>query len=130
MQISYEKIVKSTDRSLPTKLAWQAYLRGQFPRDCMAHVMRTFNLTDGEARGAVFGTISQRTIDKILSHRNGGVSVALAVEATAWGTSIRGLVTTWINHETGRIEDERRRSETDDRRMVEITSRLNADGAR
>lgn len=124
MGISSKEITHFTRRQITTQQAWAAYLRQRFRENCLAHTMREFDLTEGRARGAVYGTITQRTIDEILAHRNGGPTVALAVEATAWGISSRELISAWIEIERGRIEDDRKRSDAEDRRMVEMVTHL------
>ncbi len=133
LEIRNEFVRKSADRApvrLTTQQAWAAYLRRRFPRDCLAHTMATFGLSDGRARGAVFGSITQRTVDQILAHKNGGPLVALAVEATAWEISSRDLIIKYIEEERARLGRERQHNEAEDRRWMALSSGLDAAGSR
>lgn len=127
VQISDQFIAKRTSDLVPTKQAWADYVRRRWPENCVAHVQREWSLSEGEARGVVFSSISQRVIDQIRAHKRGGLTVVLAVEATAWGTTTRQLISAWVEIERGRIADERARGDDDDRRMVEIAKRLGGD---
>ena len=118
-----ELVSKTTSPAMPTKQAWAAYVRRRFPRDAVAHVQRTFDLSEGEARGAVFASISGRTIDKIIAHRRGGLAVLFEVHAIQRNATVEGLIVTLLNDQQQRIEHERARIEEEHRRISALRSR-------
>ena len=124
MEISSKFLTENTPTS--TKEAWAAYARRRFPRDCLSHVQRLWDLTEGEARGLVWGTISQRTIDKIRAHKRGGLLVSLDVEALIFGSTVEDLIATFIAKKREGIADERRRLDAEDQRARALDDRCRA----
>lgn len=76
-----------------------------FPTDRRKNVEREWDLSVDEARSVVEGSASQRTIDKILKHENGGWKVALPLLGAVIGTPIH----TFIASEKQRLIDEAER---------------------
>lgn len=100
----------------PSKQAWAAYVRRRWPQNAVCHAQAEWNLTEGQARGLVFGHASQPTIDAILSHRHGGPLLALTIEASAWGLDWEAFVARAISQAQRSIANERARLDAADRR--------------
>lgn len=82
VKISEEFVAKS---ATPTKQAWAAYVRRRWRENAVSHVQAEWDLTPGEARGLVYGSVSQNTLDKIAQHPRGGLEIEFCVIAQRWG---------------------------------------------
>ena len=74
-----------------TRRAWADYVKRRWPTNTVKQVQDEWDLTDGEARGIVYGTASQRTLDRIDSHKNGGVMLALDLLCVRFRTSLEDV---------------------------------------
>jgi hypothetical protein len=129
VKISDNYVPETSSNRLHSKQAWAAYVRRRFEgADLVKSCQRAWKLSNGEAKGVVYGTISQRVVDKILNHKNGGLSVELEVAAIAWGLTALDLVVLWIDQQKGRNENARDEHDAAARRMVALASRLGAPG--
>lgn len=98
MKISEQSFARLT-RRVATKQAWAAYVRRCWPENAISHVQREWDLTDGQARGLVYGHASQPTIDAILRHKRGGAILAIRIEAIAWGVTWEDFIHAAIEQE-------------------------------
>ncbi len=92
MAIHDNKVRKSSLTST-TKAAWAQYVRRRWPSNTLCHVQEEWDLSEGEARGVVYEQASQRTIDKIENHKNGGVMLALDLLLIRFRTTLEDVAT-------------------------------------
>lgn len=84
------------------KLGLQAYVQRRWPTHTLKNIERCWDLTPDEAKRLLRGEASLRTIEKILSHKNGGWSLALPILGGVIG---HGL-TDFIASERSRLDHE------------------------
>lgn len=91
--------------------------RRRWPTHTQKTIEREWNLSTDEAKGLLRGQASLRTIEKILSHKNGGWRIALPILGGVIG---HGL-TDYIASERDRLdhEAEQRRQRADELREAE-----------
>lgn len=70
-------VITGRNRGPGTKEAYAEVARRRWPVNTVKSAMVEWGLTDGEAKGLVYGHASQSTIDKILEHPRGGFGVGL-----------------------------------------------------
>lgn len=94
------------------KMGLQAYVQRRWPTHTLKNIERCWDLTPDEAKRLLRGEASLRTIEKILSHKNGGWSLALPILGGVIG---HGL-TDFIASERNRLdhEAEQRRLQADE----------------
>lgn len=104
VQISSKPVARSSvSVATSSKAAWASYVARRWKVNRVAAVQAEWDLTEGEAKGLVYGQSSQPTIDKIKLHKRGGWSVALAVDAILLGQPLE----TFITQEAERARHER-----------------------
>jgi len=128
VQIS-DKFVAKKARRVGSKQAWARYVRNRWPGNAVCHAQAEWQLTDGQARGLVYGHASQRTIDDILAHPRGGPVLELQIAAIAWGLELETFVRATLEMERRRLADVRSRAESQERRLVALASRIGVAGA-
>lgn len=79
-QISSRFVWKIAER-LSTKDAWARYCKRRWPNNTVKAVISEWGLTEGAAKGLVFGQASQSTIDQVLDHPRGGFALGLEILA-------------------------------------------------
>lgn len=121
MRIRDEFIATSAPKP-GTKEAWAQYVRRRWPQNTVNHCSIEWDLTDGEARGLVFGQASQRTIDKVLDHPRGGFGLGLLILEIRTQIALGG----WLQSERERLEHEAARAAADAHSFGEMASRLPA----
>lgn len=84
------------------KSGLRAYVKRQWPTHTLKNIERCWDLTPDEARRLNKGEASLRTVEKILSHKNGGWSLALPILGGVIG---HGL-TDFIASERNRLDHE------------------------
>ena len=129
MQFSDKSFTESAER-VDTKTAWAKYVRNRWPQNVVCEVQREWGLSDGEARGLVYATVSQRTIDKIRSHGRGGLLILLEVEALAWGLNADQLIHKYIALKQKEQADARAQIDHEAHRTLALSRRLGALGGR
>lgn len=119
-----DNVVPKRALRLTTKNAWAAYARRRWRTNALAMIMDEWDLSEGEARGLLYASVSQRTIDKVLDHLGpcDGFRLALEVLLIRQGISFEQF----IEHEKERLEHEGRRIEEERRSMAEMARRLPA----
>lgn len=78
MEVSPKSVARSSVDGR-TKAAWSSYVRKRWPENAVSKTQTTWDLTEGEAKGLVYGQGSQSTIDKVLEHPRGGFAVGLEI---------------------------------------------------
>lgn len=84
------------------KLGLQAHVQQRWPTHTLKNIERCWDLSPDEAKRLLRGEASLRTIEKILSHKNGGWSLALPILGGVIG---HGL-TDFIASERSRLDHE------------------------
>jgi hypothetical protein len=84
------------------KSGLRAYVQGRWPTHTLKNIERCWDLTPDEAKRLLRGEASLRTVEKILSHKNGGWSLALPILGGVIG---HGL-TDFIASERNRLDHE------------------------
>ena len=115
VEVSTENVSKSSER-MTTKRAWAIYARRRWPKNAVNLAQCEWDLTEGEAKGLVYGHASQATIDKIIDHRRGGMGLALHILEIRCRTKLAQL----ISDERERLADERRRQEQADAALASM----------
>lgn len=115
-----DEFVTKTAAKLSTKNAWALYVRRRWPQNTVNHVCIEWDLTDGEARGLVFASGSQRTIDKVIDHPRGGFGLALLILEIRTQTALGG----WLQSERERLEHEAARATADADAVAAMARRL------
>ena len=105
-----------------TKHALARLVRRRWEHKPIDACMAEWGLTEGEARGLVYGLASQRTIDKIKQHPRGGWRIILEADALVTGCSVLDF----IQSETARIENDRRRADAELARLGQMARALPA----
>lgn len=121
MEIS-DKSFRTSAVKLSTKNAWSHYASRRWPQNTVKAVMMEWDLTDGEARGLVYGQASQPTIDKILDHPRGGFALGLLILEIRTQTALRD----WIHTEQERSAHEAERHARNAAALREMACRLPA----
>ena len=119
MQIS-DKLGRFPENGTAEALA--RYATRRWPEKSVQNVMAEWGLTEGEAKGVVYGSASRSTIDKIKRHPRGGWSVMVDVDAMVIGESIQ-------QHMEKRLAEIRRAraaAEAEERRSLEILRSISA----
>lgn len=107
---------------LGVKNALARIVRNRWPRLTIECARAEWDLTDAEARGVVYAHASQRTVDKIIKHRNGGWRLVLEITEHVLGVSLAEFIHT----ERARLAEEQRRAEEGERALAQMASRLPA----
>lgn len=95
-------------------------VRRRWPRLTIETTRVTFDLTDAEARGVVYAQASQRTLDKVIKHANGGWRLMLELAEGVLGQSLGEFIET----ERARLDLERQRAQADERALAQMATRL------
>jgi hypothetical protein len=82
--------VPASPACVPIKQAWAAYVRNRWRKNTLWEIQREWGLSEGEARNLLYGAVSLRTLEKIGSHRNGGLRLELHLLFFRWRTSLEG----------------------------------------
>lgn len=117
-----ERVEKSSTFGTQNALARLA--RRTWPQNTVKETAAAWGLTIGEARGVVYATASQATIDKIKRHRNGGWRVTLALDALVIGQRIEDFIIEETERSRERMEIRQRRH----RRLETLCASLDALG--
>jgi hypothetical protein len=117
VQIS-EKSCRNSENRFGIETALAQYVRGRWPQNTIGETANHFDLSEGQARGAVYAQASRKTINDML--RVGGWPLWLHVGALVIGHGIH----TWIHTERERLADEQRKASERDRTLAEMGSRL------
>lgn len=94
-------------------------LRRRWPMNTVENTQAEYDLTEGEARGAVYATASRTTLNKILKSRRGGLGLWLEIIAEVTGETLDGFLT----HQAKEAADERRRAEERERHFERLEAR-------
>jgi hypothetical protein len=88
--------------------------------------MAEWNLTEGRARGLVYGHVTQDTIDQILKHdRFEGLALSIEVGCIVTGVKIEDFV----NHHAREAARDRTEWEARERRIEALAHRVSERGA-
>lgn len=110
--------------AVTTKNALARLVRRAWPAQTVKQAQAFWDLTEGEAKGVVYATASQATLDKIKRHRNGGWRLTLAIDALVIGRSLQDFIIEETERARERIETRRRRL----RQMEALAASLDAVG--
>lgn len=91
VQISSKSVLKSS-ADFGTKNALARIIRRRWQANTVCMVMAEWDLTEGEAKGCVYAQASQRTLDKIKKHKNGGWPLVLEIEALVLGMTVEQFI--------------------------------------
>lgn len=105
---------------LSTQNAWALYVRRRWPANTIKAAMAEWGLSDGEARGLVYGSAGHATLDKILDHKRGGFGLALLILEIRMQLSLRD----WIETEQERLTHDAERAADEARTLGLMASRL------
>jgi len=108
------------------KEAWAAWARRRWPTNCQANLERAFDLSPGRAHGVVWTGITLPTIEHIIDHPNGGLSVWIEVEAIRRGLELDAFFERIAAEEREAIADERRQFEAREARVVALEAMATA----
>lgn len=97
-----------------------AIVRRRWPLNPVDQIAREWGLSDGQARGVLYATASRSTLNKILKHKRGGLSLWLEIIAEVTGERLE----TYIEKQAERARDERRRWEAEERAATARLARL------
>lgn len=86
-EIPSDLIPKSSFR-LSTKNAWAKYVRNRWPQNTLSAIQCEWDLMEGEARGVLYASASQRTIDKILDTDPDGFGLGLTILELRLGMTV------------------------------------------
>lgn len=122
-----EKYSKIPEFGIENALA--SIVRRRWPAQTVLRIEREWDLTNGEARGVLYGYASRATFNKILRPRRGGFVARL--KAFALGVEIVAAVTEvafdqFLEHESARLRDEQKQAATHGQRIGEVVSFLRA----
>ena len=115
MEFSSKSVARSSARR-GTKDAWAEYVRRRWKINCVAAAQAEWDLTEGEAKGLVYGQASQPTIDKILDHHRGGFRLGLAILELRTQTALANFIET----EAERAKHERTTWEERERHLARL----------
>ena len=87
VEISPKDVSRSSER-FSSKNGIARYARRHWRQNTVKAVQTQWDLTEGEAKGVVYGHASQTTLDKIYQHPRGGWPVALYVLAVVIGADL------------------------------------------
>lgn len=118
-----EKYSKIPEFGIENALA--AWARNRWPANTLAKIEREWGLTNGEARGVLYGYASKSTINKILRPRTGGWVARL--RAFRLGVHIVSVVTEvafdqFLEHEQERLRDEQEQAAARDSLLRNVVS--------
>lgn len=97
-------------------------VRRRWPSATIENVAAEWSLTEGQAKGVVYGTASRSTLNKILKHRRGGFGLWLEIIAEVTGERLDGYLT----REAERARHERTNWEAEERRLAQLEARWRA----
>ena len=100
--------------------ALASVVRRRWPTQTIERTRAEFDLTEGEARGAVYRQASIRTINKIIRHPRGGVGLGLTLVEMVAGQRLEAF----IRIERGKLADEQRKRNADLRALAEMSRSL------
>lgn len=116
------KSFRQSSLSLSTKNAWAQIARRMFyGQNLIKAAMRRWDLTEGQARGLVYASITQPTIDHILK-RNPIEGFTLSLEVTAIVTGIR--LEEYIEYKAEETRHGIAEFEAEERRWADMSARL------
>lgn len=97
-----------------------AIVRRRWPLNPVDQIAREWGLSDGQARGVLYATASRSTLNKILKHKRGGLSLWLEIIAEVTGERLE----TFIEDQAKRARHERERWEAEERAAEARLARL------
>jgi hypothetical protein len=112
--------IRPSDFGMENSLA--GIVRRRWPSATADNVAAEWNLTEGEAKGVVYATASRTTLNKILKHRRGGLSLWLEIIADVTGERLDSYLT----REAERARHERATWEAEERRLEQLEARWRA----
>lgn len=118
LQNSSKSVRVSSECGLETALA--AHVRKRWQVNTVAAVMIAWDLTEGEAKGVVYGTASRSTINKVLRHKRGRLRLGLALLEDVCDQKLGEF----INEERERAANARQRFEADEHALAEMARSL------
>jgi hypothetical protein len=89
-QIS-DDFCRSSDFGMENGLA--KICRRRWPTNSLDHIAAEWGLTVGEARGVLYAQASRSTLNKIMKHRRGGLSLWLEIIAEVTGERLDSYIT-------------------------------------
>lgn len=113
-----EKSRRNSEKYFGIEEALAQYVQGRWPQNTVGETASYFNITEGQARGAVYAQASRKTINDML--RVGGWPLWLHVGALVIGHGIHA----WITSERERLANEQRKASERDRTLAEMGARL------
>ncbi len=112
--------IRKSSLTLSTKNAWAQWARRRWPNNGLKGAMADFGLSEGEARGLIYATVSQSTIDKLLEHRFGGFALGLEILAIKTGITLEQH----IEHQAREAANARSEWEARERHIARLRSSL------
>lgn len=76
VEVPTEYVSRSSER-MTTQRALAFYVRRRWPQNGVKAVQAEWDLTEGQAKGVVYGHASQASIEDIFDHKRGGMGLAL-----------------------------------------------------
>jgi hypothetical protein len=97
-------------------------VRRRWPSATTDNVAAEWGLTEGEAKGVTYATVSRTTLNKILKHHRGGLGLWLEIIAEVTGERLDSYLT----REAERARHERATWEAEERRLESLEARWRA----
>jgi len=114
------EFVSDSSGHVTTQQAWAMYVRRRWPTNTVKASMSEWGLTEGQAKGLLYGNASQSTIEAIDHHPRGGMGLALHIQEIKFQT----LIADWLEEERERRAHEHRQQEAKDARLAQMARHL------
>jgi hypothetical protein len=128
VNFSHKKI-RYRPLTLTTANSWASYVRRRWHANTLAQIQTEWDLSESQARSLLYAQASQRTIDLILNHKNGGFMLGLDLLCIRMQVSLEAVADKLEQEEINERVSREARNERQGRALRSLESRsINTSG--